>query len=527
MTIKKKPVVRKVKPADVRKPMKISESIRQHARMKAPDISVERLFALPSHPPGVEKPRTAMAQDITFGDISQWTTSAYVASGGGFLGMEAFLGYPYLAQLAARPEYRVISETIASEMTRKWIEIKATGEDEEDDTEKEDKVKQIVAEFKRLKVREAFKRAAELDGYFGRAHIALVFVGDDDTKRANGIGNGWDDVSKATVEAGKLERLKVIEPVWVYGQNYNMTDPLADDFYRPNAWLVFGQRLDASRVLTFIGREVSDLLKPAYSFGGVSLSQLAKTYVDKWLTTTKSVNDLIRNFAVSVLKTNMSDALGGEASQSIFARAELLTNIRDNNGVLLMDKEEEEFGVVTTPLSGLDQLQAQAQEHMSSVSQIPLVKLTGISPSGLNASSEGEIQVFNDSIHARQEAMFAEHLHQLLGFVQLSLFGEVDDEITIEFLPLHEMNAKEQAEIGLIEAQTDQIDIDAGVIAPQDRRQKVSNDPDSPYAGLDPEDMPNLKEEEQEGLKPSGGSGSADDDSSPINWHKALKKSRG
>ena len=45
---------------------------------------------------------------------------------------------------------------------------------------------------------------------------------------------------------------------------------------------------------------------------------------------------------------------------------------------------------------------AQSQEQISSVSRIPLVKWTGISPSGLNASSEGEIRVYYDLIHSEQ-----------------------------------------------------------------------------------------------------------------------------
>jgi Protein of unknown function (DUF1073) len=53
-------------------------------------------------------------------------------------------------------------------------------------------------------------------------------------------------------------------------------------------------------------------------------------------------------------------------------------------------------------LQDLDWLLAQSQEQISSVSRIPLVKWTGISPSGLNASSEGEIRVYYDLIHSEQ-----------------------------------------------------------------------------------------------------------------------------
>ena len=77
-----------------------------------------------------------------------------------------FLGYPYLAELAQRPEYRVITDTIATEMTRKWIKFQAVGEED-----KTAQIKAIEDEFTRLGVKDAFRKAAELDGFFGRAHI--------------------------------------------------------------------------------------------------------------------------------------------------------------------------------------------------------------------------------------------------------------------------------------------------------------------------------------------------------------------
>ena len=46
---------------------------------------------------------------------------------------------------------------------------------------------------------------------------------------------------------------------------------------------------------------------------------------------------------------------------------------------------------------------------MCSVSGQPLVKFTGITPNGLNASSDGEIRVFYDDIHAEQEAVFRDN----------------------------------------------------------------------------------------------------------------------
>jgi hypothetical protein len=57
----------------------------------------------------------------------------------------------------------VITDTIATEMTRKWIKFQAVGE-----VDKTAQIKAIEDEFTRLGVKEAFKKAAENDGFFGR-----------------------------------------------------------------------------------------------------------------------------------------------------------------------------------------------------------------------------------------------------------------------------------------------------------------------------------------------------------------------
>jgi hypothetical protein len=294
------------------------------------------------------------------------------------------------------------------------------------------------------------------------------------------------------------------EATWTYPQRFNSTNPLKADWYRPDTWFVMGQAVHASRLLTFVGREVPDILKPAYAFGGLSLSQMAKPYVDNWLVTRQSVQDIIRSFTVFVLKTNMSAVLQGGGGDDVFRRVDMFNATRDNRGTMVLDKETEEFANVSASLGSLDHLQAQALEHICAVSRIPLVKYTGISPSGLNASSDGELRCWGDLVHSEQESLFRPNLTRILGFVQLSLFGEVDPDITFEFLPIYELTEKEKAELRATEAATGKTLIEVGAISQGEERARVAHDPETPYAGLDIDKMPDLKQEEEQGLMPGG-----------------------
>ena len=299
----------------------------------------------------------------------------------------AWLGYPYLAELAQRPEYRRISETLAREMTRQWVKLTAKGEED-----KSDKLAVLDAAMTKFRVQEAFRRGAELDGFFGRGQVYI------DT----GATNNPDElatpltVDPRKIRTGGLKGLKVIEPVWTYASGYDTANPLSEHFYRPQAWFVMGKKLHRSRLLTFIGRELPDLLKPAYGFSGLSMSQMARPYVDNWIRTRQSVSDLLHSFSVSGIKTDMEAVLAGGGGQDMLNRIEMFNAYRDNGGMMLLNQATEEFFNVATPLGTLDHLQAQAQEQMASVSGIPLVKLLGITPSGLNACLPGDTMIATD-----------------------------------------------------------------------------------------------------------------------------------
>ena len=388
-----------------------------------------------------------------------------------------FPGYPALAELAQVSEYRAPVETLSGEMTRKWLTLKATG-----DKDRSEIIALLTAELDRLEVEEAFRRLIELDGFYGRGHLYLD-LGDQDND-ANPL-----ILSNRTIARGSLRRLTLIEPMWTTPSDYNALDPRDPHFYRARAWYVMGKKVHDSRMLTIVSRPVPNMLRPAYNFGGISLSQLLIPYVNNWLRARQDVSDLISNFSLSGIKTNLNTMLAGGVD-GVVSRAEMFTLMRDNKGVLLLDKDAEEFFQFNTPLSGLDKLQAQAQEQMAGPTHIPLVKLLGVTPSGLNASSDGEIQVFHEYIRAEQERLLSGPFRRLLRVLMLSLFGQEYDDIIFEWNPLSELSEEQAANVQKIKADTDAVLIEAGVISQEEVRRRIATDPASAHNGLDADEVP-------------------------------------
>ncbi|WP_218064117.1 phage portal protein [Nguyenibacter vanlangensis] len=403
-----------------------------------------------------------------------------------------FMGYPQLAEMMQRAEFRKPVEVIAKESTREWIKFTSTrsGDDMVQDERAAKRMKALEAEFRRLRVRDVVRRQIWHGLAYGLGHVWIGIKG----AALNSAGQDVPLVigSKGLAK-GSVERLVNIDPIWTNPNTYNADNPLKPDYYRPQNWWVQGTLVDQSRILTMVPFEVSDILKPAFNFGGLSLTQQLRAYVHNFLRTRQSVSDMVSNYSFIGIATNMeatmqnpfpgSDTPAGE--DGIIGRAQALTRIKTNNGAWVYDKESEDIKVLTANLSGLNELQAQSQEFMASIPGIPLVKLFGIQPTGLNASSDGEIRVFYDEIAAFQEANVGPILRKIFHLSQLNLWGEIDPDLDFEFVHLWQMDEKQLAEIQKIKADTDAVLVEAGIIAAEEGRERQATDEQSNYRDVD------------------------------------------
>jgi uncharacterized protein len=447
---------------------------------------VETSLAPYTPPPGVKPAGAGLAMDDAT-QIYQWATTQYA----GYGVTQTFVGFPVLSDLTQRPEYRVITETIARDATRKWCKLVAKG----DDQTKADKLTELQEAVDAYGVQDLFRKCCELDGFFGRGHLYIdTGASDDPDELAKPM-----PVDKRKIGKGKLVRLATVEPVWTYPNDYNSADPLKPNYYRPQSWFVMGKIVHRDRLITFVSREVPDLLKPSYAFGGISMSQLAMPYVDNWIRTRQSVSDLLHSFSKTILKTNMAGVLTGGGADALLSRLDLFNRTRDNRGVIAVDMTEEDIVDVSTPLSSLDKLQAQSQEQMASVAGIPLVVLLGITPSGLNASSDGEIAAYEARIASLQERLFDAPLTKVLQILQLHLWGEIDDAIVHEWLPIGEQDEGQQAATQKIKVDTVVAAVDGSLVSPEEGRAALAADPESLFHGIDLTGPPPEPPEDPEG----------------------------
>jgi phage-related protein (TIGR01555 family) len=478
----------------------------------APGMDAAAALFAPYQPPSsVRGAGAVLAQDSMASAV--WDhAGGGLAWGNGVLAEGlTFRGYPTLAAMMLRAEFRKPVEIIAREATREWIRLRIVGPQGEGGTTPENmqedtqgglpqetpaappqvyprdaavRLRAVEQAFARLEVRDLMRRlVAQALGYgMGHVWIGLKATAGSEALPLRLTSHG--------VGRGQLERLSLIDPVWTTPADYNALNPLAADYYRPTGWWVQGTQVHATRLLSMVPYEVPDLLKPAYNFGGLALPQMLEASVQNFLRTRQAVSDMIGNYATRVLRTDMAGGMadpGGAPeidAEGVSARLAAMTAWQSSNGTFVLDRETEDFSISTASLTGLSDLQAQAQEFMAAVPGIPLVKLFGLQPQGLNASSEGEIRVFYDEIAAFQQAHMAPVLRALLRLVQLDLWGWVDPALEFEFVPLWQMSEQESAAVERQKADMDEINIRSGKITPAEARAREAADGTSLYRTL-------------------------------------------
>lgn len=409
----------------------------------------------------------------------------------------AFLGYPYLQMLSQNPLISAGIETIANEMVKKFAKVVYNGDSAEQkfSVDIEDKIKQLEVLTKKHKIASLFGKCSENIGYYGGC---LVYIDtgehDPETLKSPLI------LDPATFRQGSLKHFTVIDPINVCPGDYNSMDPTLPDYFKPRTWFVLGKEIHASRLLYFAGKEAPLLYKPSYNFFGVPIAQLVFEFVENFQKNRDSASELLNKFSVSVFKTNMLGFLSGEGTSDIDKRIAFFVEKRQNDGVFAIDKDTEDFMKSDTSLAGVTDIVRQSLELIAAVLRIPVVKYLGISPSGFNATGESDIKIFNAMIESLQKKQFADNLETVLKVLQLNEYGEIDEHIGFEFLPLDEEDDQIKANTEKVQADTAAVFLDRNVISPEEVRKIIAKNKNGLFETIDPDstDFMDSQEEEQE-----------------------------
>jgi hypothetical protein len=144
---------------------------------------------------------------------------------------------------------------------------------------------------------------------------------------------------------------------------------------------------------------------------------------------------------------------GGKILDALYEQVDMMRMWQSNEGITLMDNEDK-FESTQYAFGGLDSVLIQMGQQISGALQIPLVRLFGQSPAGLNSTGESDLRMYYDGVRTQQERRLRTPLEKLIRIIARSEEVKLPDNFNFEFVPLWQLTAEQKAEIAATTTQT-------------------------------------------------------------------------
>lgn len=186
----------------------------------------------------------------------------------------------------------------------------------------------------------------------------------------------------------------------------------------------------------------------------------------------QSAAALLQDFAQAVIKIKGLAELFQSNDEATFrARLEGIDLGRSVLRAMVIDAEEE-FERKPTPMTGLPETLDRLANQLSAACEIPVTRLLGQAPAGLNATGDADIRAYYDMLAAVRASSVLRQAERIVRLVFRSKAGPTNGvepaSWSIQFPPLWQQTAAERAAERKTIAETDAIYINAGVLTQEE-----------------------------------------------------------
>lgn len=329
---------------------------------------------------------------------------------------------------------RKVVDIIPNDMTREWRDWQAEG----DAIEKIEAVEKLPL----VNLAPSVNRALQVARLYGGAGIFMGLRGQDPS----------EPLELNSIKAGDLAFLRVLSRHRLsHGQIVD--DVTSELFGQPEYYEGAGPggvqtRVHPSRVVRLIGAPVLDDTANAGDPWGDSILQVVYDALVNAGSAQGHIASLIPEAKVDVYKVpNLMANVGDAAYRGRVIERFSLANVAKSsiNGILVDAAEEWEQKQIN--FAQLPELMRQFLQIAAAAADIPVTRLLGESPGGLNATGDSDLQNYYDNIAARQRTELAPALHVLDEVVIRSALGTRNPADYYEWSPLWGLSEKEKADI--------------------------------------------------------------------------------
>lgn len=290
------------------------------------------------------------------------------------------------------------------------------------------------------------------------------------------------------VKPNSYKGISQIDPYWLAPafNNEDITNPIGKNFYEPTYWIANGRKIHKSHFVIYKTNIVADILKPSYLFGGIPLPQQIAERIYCAERTANEVPLLV--FSKRLVAVNLDEIGRGMNQEEFEAKMTYFTEIRNNFGIYTLGQDEK-IQQFETSLAALNEAITTQYNIVAAIAKMPATKLLGTSPKGFNSTGEFEENNYNEELQTCQEndltPLIEKHHQLLMQSIIKPKYNAKDFDITIKWNPTKVLNELQNTELNMKKAQTDSILISTGAINGIEARNRIIQDKNSNYNGLE------------------------------------------
>ena len=338
---------------------------------------------------------------------------------------------------------RQIVDVPAEDMTREWRTIKSDDADV------------IRAEEDRIGLPAMTSEATSWARLYGGAGILML------TDQPLDKPLRLDRLKK-----GSLQRLIVFDRFDMTPSDLNVSNILAANYLQPEFYTIVGgaQRVHWTHFARFNGAKLPRRQRTqTQGWGDSELRKCLEDVMDI-VASKDGLAELMQEANVDIIKRdNLADELASDQDEAITARYALFSQMKSLVNLALLDGQET-YDRKTLDLSGAAPVLELLMTWISGAADIPVTRLFGTSAKGLNATGEGDLQNYYNSLSSKRAIQIEPGLRQLDEVIVRSALGSFPEDFNYVWNPLQMLDEEAVARAAKTRAETDTIYLDMGAV---------------------------------------------------------------
>lgn len=211
-----------------------------------------------------------------------------------------------------------------------------------------------------------------------------------------------------------------------------------------------GQTIHYSRVIRMEGIRLPYWQRVQENMWGLSVIERLYDRMVAFDSATQGASQLVYKSYLRYIKIkDFREAVAGgaDSTSGIIKYLDMMRRFQGIEGMTVIDSEDEFGSQQHAAFSGLSDALQQFGQQLSGALQIPLVRLFGQSPSGMNSSGESDLRTYYDGINQQQERTLRVPFGWLFRVIAQSQRIELPPNFNFQFKSLWQMTPEQKSAI--------------------------------------------------------------------------------